>query len=101
MTRFKLFSGTSPAEIEAEMNAWAESLPPGSKVRRTQLAAAAPPDAPAVFNLAVHVYVLVSYEPAPGAGPPKRAKRCAHCTDTETIDGVEYCTLCGWFVTPR
>lgn len=38
MTRFKVFSADSAAELEKALNEWAAALPAGTKVRRTQLA---------------------------------------------------------------
>lgn len=39
MTRFKVFYG-DPADVERNLNDWAAALPPGARIRRTQLAAA-------------------------------------------------------------
>lgn len=58
MTRFKLFGAALSYVVEAEMNAWAASLPPGTKIIRVQLAAGGTGT----------IYALVSYEPAPDAG---------------------------------
>lgn len=37
-TRFKVFASAMPHELELLLNKWAETLPPGTKIRRTQLA---------------------------------------------------------------
>lgn len=67
------------------MNAWAEALPPGTKVRRTQLAATG-----AGAALSEHVYVLVSYDPA-----PEVVRRCTACGRPEPDDSVRDCPRCG------
>jgi hypothetical protein len=59
---FRLFHG-SPAEVEGELNIWAESLGPGTKIRRTQMAAVAPVHVPPLFPGGAVVFVLVNYEP--------------------------------------
>jgi hypothetical protein len=55
-TAFKIFVGT-PAEVEAALNIWVESLPPRTKIRRTQLAATAQ-----AMVLDAVVFALVNYE---------------------------------------
>lgn len=87
MTRFKLFSGDDLPVLEAEMNDWAASLPEGTKVRRTQLAATETNSTEPV------AYVLVSYEPAPAP-----VRRCTRCARSEHDDSVRNCPRCGELV---
>lgn len=35
--RFRVLGETTPEELERQLNRWADELPPGTKVRRTQL----------------------------------------------------------------
>jgi hypothetical protein len=62
-TAFKMFAG-SPAQVEDDLNIWVESLPPRTKIRRTQLAASGPgPVPPGMFSVGGdRVYALVNYE---------------------------------------
>lgn len=57
--RFKVFIGSGTANLEEQLNAWADTLPPlGVRIRRTQLAVTPHqnPEAPD------YLYALVNYE---------------------------------------
>ncbi len=59
--KFKVFGEESGRDLERLLNEWAESLPPGTRIRRTQLAADTTKDH-------LMLYALVNYElPAPGS----------------------------------
>ena len=57
MTRFKVAGSDRPRELEDILNAWAEELPQGAKIRRTQLAATPSPNDEPDW-----LYALISYE---------------------------------------
>lgn len=56
-TRFKVVVGKGVHELEDRLNAWADKLPEGAKIRRTQLAAVLAPDDEPDW-----LYALVSYD---------------------------------------
>ena len=53
--RFKVFSSADELDLERQLNTWAESLPEGAVVRRTQLSTGNPGYAAFVL------YALVNY----------------------------------------
>lgn len=55
--RFKVIEAIGPLELERDLNAWVAQLPPGAKIRRTQLAVAAFPTLGDVL-----LYALVNYD---------------------------------------
>jgi hypothetical protein len=80
VTRFKVFYG-DPADVERNLNDWAAALPAGTRIRRTQLAAAR-------HTLVSTLYALVNYdEPAEAARATVHFLRLHH--------GCTACTACG------
>lgn len=66
---FKLLYG-APSQVELDLNVWAASLPAGTKIRRTQLAASSPGAVPpGMFSVGgTIIYALVNYELPEAAG---------------------------------
>lgn len=93
MTRFKVMGDYTSLELEDRLNDWAGGLPEGTKVRRTQLAAAVDSTGRPV------IYALVSYELPPEPQVPDR--RCPKCDLAMFGDSPAPCPRCGCTVVPR
>lgn len=84
--RFAVFEAESAEMLETALNEWVASAPEGTKIRRTQLAAA---HTPAGF----FIVALVNYEEPPPAKPCAHGPGCVLLACKRDAEGA--CVKCG------